>query len=75
MGETYSVMIGWTRARLSFAVLWAALLCVHGSQTKWRSLGIVMVPLCQLMLLINPFVLSLVFSTLYVFVVCECFVV
>ena len=29
-----------------------------------------MVPLCQLMLLINRFVLSLVFSILYVFVVC-----
>ena len=32
---------GWVRARLSFAILRAALLCVHGSCTKWRSLGII----------------------------------
>jgi len=32
---------GWVRAHLSFAILKAALFCVHGSQTKWRSLGIV----------------------------------
>ena len=32
---------GWVRARLSFAILRAALLCVRGSRTKWRSLGIV----------------------------------
>ena len=37
----YSVVMGWVRARLSFAVLRAALLCVRGSHTKWRSLGIV----------------------------------
>ena len=37
----YSVIIGWVRARLSFAILRAALLCVRGSRTKWRSLGIV----------------------------------
>jgi len=37
----YSVVTGWVRARLSFAILRAALLCVHGSCTKWRSLGIV----------------------------------
>ena len=37
----YSVLMGWVMARLSFAILWAALLCVRGSQTKWRSLGIV----------------------------------
>ena len=36
----YSVM-GWVRARLSFVILWAALLCVSGSSTKWRSLGLV----------------------------------
>ena len=35
------MVMGWAKARLSFAVLWAALLCVHGSRTKWRSLGIV----------------------------------
>jgi len=37
----YSVVTGWARARLSFAILRAALLCVRGSCTKWRSLGIV----------------------------------
>ena len=37
----YSVVMGWVRARLSFAILRSALLCVHGSRTKWRSLGIV----------------------------------
>ena len=37
----YSVVMGWVRARLSFAILRAALLCVRGSHTKWRSLGIV----------------------------------
>ena len=37
----YSVVMGWVRARLSFAILRAALLCVPGSRTKWRSLGIV----------------------------------
>ena len=34
------MVMGWVRARLSFAILRATLLCVHGSQTKWRSLGI-----------------------------------
>ena len=37
----YSVVMGWVRAHLSFAVLQAVLLCVRGSQTKWWSLGIV----------------------------------
>ena len=37
----YSTVIGWVRARLSFVILRAALLCVCGSHTKWRSLGIV----------------------------------
>ena len=37
----YSIVMGWVRARLSFAILRAALLCVHGSLTKWKSLGIV----------------------------------
>ena len=36
-----SVVKGWVRACLSFAILRAALLCVCGSQTKRRSLGIV----------------------------------
>ena len=37
----YSVVMGWVRACLSFAILRAALLSVCGSRTKWRSLGIV----------------------------------
>ena len=38
--RSYSVVMGWVRARLSSSILWAALLCVCGSRTKWRSLGI-----------------------------------
>ena len=37
----YSLVSGWVRARLSFAILRAALLCVQGNRTKWRSLGII----------------------------------
>ena len=39
--QPFSVVNNWVRARLSFAILRAALLCVRGSRTKWRSLGIV----------------------------------
>jgi len=39
--NTYGVVMGWVQARLSFAILRATLLCVCGSRTKWRSLGIV----------------------------------
>jgi len=39
--QPFSVVTGWVRARLSFAILRAALLCVRGSRTKWRSLGVV----------------------------------
>ena len=59
--------MGWVRAHLSFAVLWAVLLCVRGSCTKWRSLGIVDgASFFQSMLLINPFVLSVIFCVLCV---------
>jgi len=37
----YGVVMGWVRDRLPFTILWAMLLCVHRSHTKWRSLGIV----------------------------------
>ena len=37
----YSVVSEWVRARLSLAILKAALLCVRGSRTKWRSLRII----------------------------------
>jgi len=38
--QPISVVVSWVRACLSFAILRAALLCVHGSHTKWRSLRI-----------------------------------
>ena len=34
------MVMGWVRARISFAILRVTLLCVRGSRTKWRSLGI-----------------------------------
>ena len=37
----YSEVIGWVRSRLSFAILWATMLCVQGLRSRWRSLGIV----------------------------------
>ena len=37
----YGTVMGWVRARLSFAILRATLLCVRGSRTKWRALGLV----------------------------------
>jgi len=37
----YGVVMGWVRVHLSFAILWVTLLCVCGSRTKWRSLGVV----------------------------------
>ena len=37
----FGVIMGWIRARLSFAILRATMLCVRGSRTKWRSLGII----------------------------------
>ena len=30
----YTVVMGWVRTHPSFAILWATLLCVHGSHTK-----------------------------------------
>ena len=37
----FGLVMGWIRARLSFAILRATLLCVRGSHTKWRCLGII----------------------------------
>ena len=37
----YSLVMGWIRTRLSFAILCATLLCIRGCRTKWRSLGLV----------------------------------
>ncbi len=38
--KSYSQVMGWIRARLSFAILRATILCLWGSRTKWRCLGI-----------------------------------
>ena len=35
--KSYSVVMGWIRARLSFAVLRATNLCLRGSRRRWRS--------------------------------------
>jgi len=37
--KPFSVVMGWIRARLAFAVLRAMLVCVRRSRQKWRSLG------------------------------------
>ena len=36
----YSQVIGWLRARMSFAILQSSILCVRGARTRWRSLGL-----------------------------------
>ena len=41
----YSVVMGWIRASLSFAILRDALLCLRRSRTKWRSLGSAFLPI------------------------------
>ena len=37
--KSYSTVLGWVRARLGFALVRATVLCLHGSRTRWRSLG------------------------------------
>ena len=37
----FSVIMCWIRARLSFSILRATMLCVCGPRTKWRCLGII----------------------------------
>ena len=39
--RSYSSVVGWVRSRPSFAVLRATMLCVRGSRSSCRSLGIV----------------------------------
>ena len=39
--KSYGVVIGWVKARLSFAVLQATLLCAQHCQARWKSLGVV----------------------------------
>ena len=36
----YGEVIGWLRARLAFALVRATNVCIRGSRTKWRSLGL-----------------------------------
>ena len=36
----YGEVIRWLRAPLAFALVWATNVCVRGSRTKWRSLGL-----------------------------------
>ena len=36
----YGEVIRWLRARLAFALVRATNVCVRGSRTKWRSLGL-----------------------------------
>ena len=38
--RSYAEVLGWIRARLAFAIVRASVLCVRGSRTKWRSLGL-----------------------------------
>ena len=40
LADKLSTVAGWVQSRLYFAVLCATMLCVRGSQTRWRSLGI-----------------------------------
>ena len=39
--KSYSVAMGWVKARLSFAILCAAMVCVRGSQARWQSSGVI----------------------------------
>ena len=38
--RSYCEVMGWVRARLSFAILRATIMCLRGSRVKWRSLGV-----------------------------------
>ena len=38
--KSYNEVMGWLRARMTFAVLRASILCLRGSRTKWRCLGL-----------------------------------
>ena len=39
--SNYSTVMGWLRARINYGILRASILCLWGSRSKWRSLGIV----------------------------------
>uniref|UniRef100_A0A1X7U5N3 Uncharacterized protein n=1 Tax=Amphimedon queenslandica TaxID=400682 RepID=A0A1X7U5N3_AMPQE len=36
----YSTTINWIRTRLLFAIIWATILCLGGSRTKWQSVNV-----------------------------------
>ena len=38
--KSYSEVMGWIRARMSFAIVRTSVLCLRGSRTKWRCLGL-----------------------------------
>ena len=37
--QSYGEVMGWIRSRLSFAILRSSILCIRGSRSKWRCLG------------------------------------
>ena len=38
--KPYSIVMGWVKVRLQFAVLRATNLCLRGSRIKWRSITV-----------------------------------
>ena len=67
------MVMGWIRACLSFVILLAALLCVHGNWTSGGAWRYRMVPLYLSLLLINSFVcFVLVFCAFCVLCVLWC---
>ena len=38
--RTYGEVMGWMSTRMSFAILRLSILCLRGSRTKWRCLGL-----------------------------------
>ena len=38
--RTYGEVMGWIKTRMSFAMLRSSILCLRGSRTKWRCLGL-----------------------------------
>ena len=37
---SFAEVLSWIHARLAFAIVRASVLCIRGSRTKWRSLGL-----------------------------------
>ena len=38
--RSFSDILRWIRLKLAFSLLCAVAVCLHGSRTKWRSLGV-----------------------------------